>query len=128
MARAYPAWVGQSARYGFVGVIAITIDAAVLATALRCGTSPYAGRLLSLSAMVCSTWWLNRSITFRTTAAPSFREFGHYVLLALAGLLLNYGLYVLATWATGRYWAGLGAGSAAAAVFNFFRYRKLFAA
>jgi len=127
VAQRFPAWVGQSARYGGVGVIALAIDAAVLEAALRLGASPYAGRIVSLSAMVCSTWWLNRRFTFRTATPPSWREFGHYVVLALAGLLLNYGLFVAVTWATGRYWAGLAAGSAAAAVFNFFRYRKLFA-
>lgn len=128
MARGYPAWVGQSARYGGVGFIALLVDAAVLEAALRLGATPYSGRLFSLSVMVCTTWWLNRSITFRTAPPPSWREFGHYVLLALAGLLLNYGLFVIVTRVTGSHWAGLGAGSAAAAVFNFFRYRKLFAA
>ncbi len=127
MARDFPVWVGQSARYGGVGVIALLVDAAVLEIALRFGATPYAGRVLSLAVMVCTTWWLNRTITFRTKSAPSWREFGHYVMLALAGLLLNYGLFVAVTWATGSHWAGLGAGSAAAAVFNFFRYRKLFA-
>ena len=126
-ARVFPAWVGQSARYGVVGVIALAIDAAVLEAAIRLGATPYAGRVASLSVMVCATWWLNRSVTFRTQTPPSWREFGHYVLLALAGLLLNYGLFVAVTWLTGSHWAGLAAGSAAAAVFNFFRYRKLFA-
>jgi putative flippase GtrA len=126
--RDYPAWVGQSARFGVVGVIALAIDAAVLAATVAIGWSPYAGRVASLACMVCATWWLNRSLTFRTTAAPSWREFAHYVALAFAGVVINYSLYSLVLWATGDKWLGLLVGTAVTAVFNFFRYRKLFAA
>jgi putative flippase GtrA len=125
--RTSPAWVGQSARFGVVGIIALAIDATILAATARIGWSPYAGRALSLACMVCATWWLNRRLTFRTQADPSWREFAHYVGLAFAGVVLNYGLYSVILWATGDKWLGLLVGTAVTAVFNFFRYRKLFA-
>ena len=125
--RDLPVWVGQSARYGVVGVIALAIDVSVLEVLVRVGMSPYLARVFSLAVMVCATWWLNRTLTFRTQSAPSLREFAHYVMLALAGLGLNYGLYSAALWLTGSRWVGIALGTAAAAVLNFFRYRKLFA-
>lgn len=125
--RSYPAWVGQSARFGVVGVIALILDAAILAATVAAGWSPYAGRVLSLACMVCATWWLNRRLTFRTRADPSWREFFHYVALAFAGVVLNYTLYSLVLWWTGDKWLGLLVGTAVTAVFNFFRYRNLFA-
>ena len=127
MARDFPAWVGQSARFGVVGVIALAIDVGVLEMLVRAGMSPYLARVFSLAVMVCATWWLNRTLTFRTQTAPSLREFAHYVMLALAGLALNYGLFSAALWLTGSRWVGIALGTAAAAVFNYIRDRELFA-
>ena len=70
-------------------------------------------------------WWLNRHVTFRTPAPPSWREFGAYALNSLAGAAINYALYSGIVAAGAPPLAGLVVGTGVAAVFNFFRYRAI---
>ena len=120
--------IGQSLRFGVAGGIAVAIDAAVLAGTGALGISPYLGRLVSLSLMLITTWWLNRTYTFRTAAAPSWREFRGYCVTALLGVATNYGLYALVLLATGNKWLGLIIGSIGGALQNFIRMRRLLGA
>ena len=122
---ALPAWAGQIVRFGFVGGLGFVLDAGVLWLTLRAGASPYAGRVLSIAVTIIFTWWLNRRLTFATAAAPSWREFGAYLLQSLAGAALNYAVYSSAVWAGGAVWLGLVLGTGLASVFNFFRYRTI---
>lgn len=117
--------LGQSLRFGIAGGVGVAIDVGVLAATGAAGISPYAGRLLSLALMLISTWWLNRSFTFRTAAAPSWREFRDYCLTAMLGVATNYGLYALVLFATGNKWLGLIVGSIGGALQNFVRMRRL---
>lgn len=120
--------IGQSLRFGVAGGVGVGIDVAVLAATGALGISPYLGRLVSLSLMLISTWWLNRSFTFRTAAAPSWREFRDYCITAMFGVVTNYGLYALVLFATGNKWAGLIVGSIGGALQNFIRMRRLLGA
>ena len=120
-----PPWAGQVARFGIVGGIGFVLDAGVLWLTLRAGASPYAGRVLSIVVTIVFTWWLNRRLTFATAAAPSWREFGAYVLQSLAGAAVNYAVYVGVLWAHGPVWLALVLGTGIASVFNFFRYRTI---
>ncbi len=115
----------QVLRFLFVGGSAALLDAAVLAVALHFGGSRYLSRPLSLAVSVVYTWWLNRRLTFATAAPPSWREFGHYVAVSLAGVLLNLALYSAALWLRAPIWLAFCIGTGTAAVFNFLRYRAL---
>jgi putative flippase GtrA len=97
----------------------------VLWLAVRAGTSPYAGRVVSLAAAIIYTWWLNRRLTFATAAPPTWREFGHYVVVSLAGAVINYAIYSAALALGAPLWLGFILGTGIAAVFNFLRYRAL---
>ena len=120
-------WIGEVVRFAGVGLAAFALDYGVLAATLAVGASPYAGRVLSIAAAIVFTWVLNRWLTFRTPAPPSWREFGAYALQSLAGAALNYAVYSAALWAGARVLAALVLGTGLAAVFNFVRYRKLLA-
>ena len=116
----------QALRFGGVGLATFALDYGVLAATLAAGASPYAGRVLSIAAAIVFTWALNRWLTFRTAASPSWREFGAYALQSLAGAALNYAVYSAALWAGAPVLAALVLGTGIAAVFNFVRYRALF--
>lgn len=114
-------------RFGLVGVVAVAADAALLHIGLLAGVSPLAARIVSLSACVVVTWALNRRFTFRSDRAPSWSEFGSYVVAAAIGIALNYGAYALVVLAGGAPVAGLGTGAALAALVNFLSFRRLLA-
>ena len=110
-----------------VGLTAFALDYAVLTAVLYAGISPYGGRIISIIAAIILTWALNRRLTFRTAAPPSWREFGAYGLQSLAGAVLNYAVYSAALWAGASVLGALVFGTGLAAAFNFVRYRKLLA-
>ena len=112
-------------RFGFVGLSAFALDYGVLAATIQLGASPYAGRVLSMALAMVLTWVLNRRLTFKTSAPPSWREFAAYTGLALAGIALNYAIYSAVLWAGASLLAAMVLGTGIAAVFNFWRYRSL---
>jgi putative flippase GtrA len=123
--RGIPPWAGEVVRFGFVGLSAFALDYGVLAATVHFGASPYAGRVLSMALATVLTWVLNRWLTFKTSAPPSWREFGTYAGLALAGIAINYTIYSGVLWAGGGLVPALVLGTGIAAVFNFWRYRSL---
>ena len=120
-----PAWAGEAGRFVVVGGLAFVLDAAVLWLMLRAGASPYAGRIVSIAVSIVFTWWLNRRLTFRTAAAPSWREFGAYVVQSLLGAAVNYAIYAGVVAAGAPVAVGLVLGTGVAAVVNFVRYRAI---
>ena len=120
-----PPWAGQVGRFLIVGSTAFLLDWAVLRLMLAAGAGPYLGRAVSMSAGMVLAWWLNRRVTFRTPAPPSWREFGAYVVNSLAGAAINYAIYAAVVAAGAPVTAGLVLGTGIAAVFNFFRYRAI---
>ncbi len=123
--RTFPPWAVQAAKFVGIGGIAFLLDWGILRLTIAAGVSPYAGRVVSIAVTIVFTWWFNRRLTFRTTAPPSWREFGAYALQSLAGAVINYLIYagVIATGAPVL--AGLVLGTGVASVFNFFRYRAI---
>lgn len=115
----------QIGRFLLVGGTAAVIDYGVLMAGIHFGGSRYAARILSIAVAIVYTWWLNRQLTFTTTAPPSWREFTHYVALALAGSVLSFALYSGALWLGAPIWLGFCIGTGVGAVFNFLRYRAL---
>lgn len=120
-----PSWAAQVARFAVVGGLGFVVDASVLWLTLRAGASPYTGRVASMAVATVVTWALNRHLTFRTAAPPTWREFGAYVVQSLLGAGVNYALYAGTIAAGGPVVAALVLGTGVAAVFNFFRYRVI---
>ena len=115
----------QIVRFLLVGGTAALVDYGVLMAGIHFGGSRYASRVVSIAVAIVYTWWLNRHLTFATTAPPSWREFSHYVALALSGSLLSFALYSGGLWLGAPIWLAFCLGIGAAAVFNFLRYRAL---
>jgi putative flippase GtrA len=123
-----PGPTGQVLRFAIVGGLAFLLDAAILQTLVGLGFGPVAGRVFSLSAAVTATWLLNRTLTFTTPRRPSWREFAHYVLVSLIGMLINYAVYSAGIFLHVPLLVALAIGTIAGATFNFFRYRQLLGA
>jgi putative flippase GtrA len=117
--------LGQLVRFGLVGGSAAALDFAVLMTVIHFGGSRYFSRVISVGMAMVYTWALNRRLTFATVAAPSWREFGHYVAVTLAGVTINLVLYSTALWVGAPVPLAFVIGTGTAAVFNFLRYRIL---
>ncbi len=123
-----PDWVGAVARFGIVGGLAAGLDYTTLRLLIWQGMSPYYARIVSVAVTVVFTWALNRTLTFKVATPPSWREFGHYVAVAIGGIILNLGIY------SGLLWVGLPLtiafviATGLTAVYSFLRYRLVFGA
>lgn len=79
------------AAIGFVGYI---VDASITyAGAKYLGLSPELARPPGFIIATIVNFLLNRAITFRHSRAPLLRAFRRYVLVASAGLAVNYAVY-----------------------------------
>ncbi len=128
MKRDLPEWVGAAARFGVVGGLATGLDYIVLKLLIWQGMSPYYGRFISVSVSVVFTWLLNRTLTFKVAAPPSWREFGHYVAVAIGGILLNLGIYSGLLWLKVPLTIAFVVATGLTAVYSFLRYRAVFGA
>jgi putative flippase GtrA len=120
-----PGLQGQILRFAVVGGLGFVVDAAVLQGSVHLGASPAVGRVFSIAAAVTFTWILNRSLTFAAAAAPSWREYAHYVADSLAGMVVNYAVYSVAVFLHAPLMVALALGTIVGSVFNFLRYRRL---
>lgn len=124
--RRLPGWIGQVLRFVLVGGSAAALDAGTLwGLVHEAGVSFYAGRAVSISAAMVFTWWLNRTVTFRTPTPPSWPEFANYVLMSLGGATINFMISAGLVLAGALPAVGFVVGTGVAAVFNFFRYRAI---
>ena len=117
--------VRQVAVFAGVGLAAAGLDWGVLNGLGALGVTPYAARVASVALATVLTWQLNRRLTFRSPASPSWGEFGRYTVAALSGLAINYLLFAGLLAAGAPLWLAFITGTGAAAVFNFLRYRAL---
>ena len=86
-------------RFGVCGVAAFIVDAGILWILVGLGVYPLMARVMSISLAMVVAWWGNRTLTFRMTTPPTWREFGRYVLLASGLAGLNYALFAaLVVW------------------------------
>jgi putative flippase GtrA len=120
-----PAWVGQVIRFGLVGGLAAMLDYGVLWLVVHAGGSRYAARVLSIAVAMLFTWVLNRTLTFRTEAPPTWREFIHYMAVGLSGSLLNLAIYWCLLWLRATTSVAFVAGTLLTAIYSFLRYRSL---
>lgn len=97
--------------FGGVGVAGFVVDTAVLYS-LQGWLGPFAARIPSFLCAVTTTWWLNRTITFRErpSGLGATAEFRRYVVLMLLGGAVNYMAFALclALLATARAYPVLG--------------------
>ena len=121
-----PAWVGQSLRFGLIAPLIFLVDFSLLTLLVKAGIPPLAGRVGSLSASVVVGFGLNRAFTFRAAGRPSLREFGRYVIAAMLGIAVNYGVFALAHRAGAPNAAAVALGMLAAALVTFTRFRAIF--
>lgn len=120
----------ETILFGVAGTIGFMVDTAVL-YALQGFMGPFYARILSFLAAVLATWLINRNLAFRGRASSLSRkkEFLSYMILMLAGGLVNYGVYsALVLWLplVRQYLIlGVAAGSLAGMVVNFLTARFL---
>lgn len=120
-------WQGQALRFVVVGVSTAVLDFGVLAGLTSLGLSPYLARPLSILVALVAAWQLNRRMTFRTGAPPTWAEFLAYAGTAAVGAFINFALYSGALLLGAPLWLAFVIGTAVASVFNFLRYRIVLA-
>lgn len=125
MPRRPPLWLGQALRFAMVGLATAGLDFGVLKGLIAVGLSPFLARPVSMMVALVATWLLNRRLTFRTAAEPTWREFGRYAAATLFSMAINYGLYSAALLLGLPVWLAFVIGTGVAAVFNFLRYRTI---
>ena len=83
-------------KFGAVGVCGFLVDASVLYLAWSwLGIDLYSSRVLSYICAATTTWWLNRTWTFRSRDERHWAEWLRFVALNLSGGIVNYTTYAL---------------------------------
>jgi putative flippase GtrA len=120
-----PGPFGQIMRFSIVGGLGFLVDAGVLKAMIYFGAGPTIGRVISIWVTMTFTWMMHRTLTFAIRKAPSWGEYGHYVLSSLVGALINYAVYWVAVYFHTPLLIALAMGVIVGSVFNFLRYRVL---
>jgi putative flippase GtrA len=76
-------------RFSIVGAAAFWLGAVIIARLEAAGVSPLVAQVPALAACVAFTWWCNRRWSFGVGEAPTWREFGRYVVSSAVGLAVN---------------------------------------
>jgi putative flippase GtrA len=90
----------QMLQFAVAGAVGYLIDIGVLMLVYP-WMGAYYGRLLSFACAVCTTWLINRSLTFRHRRREQalHREFSLYFLTTLGGGAVNLACYTLLVYA-----------------------------
>jgi len=111
-----------------VGGLAFALAAGFVLAMVHLGLDKYLSRALSLVVVVLFTFVLNRWATFAAKAPPTWGELFAYVAASLIGLLINYVVFVGASWIKVPLLLAMTAGTLVASTFNFLAYGKIFKA
>ncbi len=110
-------------KFVFVGTIGFLVDAVFLQTLFLLGYGPFISRAFSVVIAMTATWYLNRTIVFRTSNARG-SEYLRHLAAQSVGMIVNVGVYaglLLALPALQELPViALIVGSLAAMVFNYF--------
>ncbi len=88
-----PDVVAQFLRFGTVGAFGFLVDTAVV-YALRVPLGLYGAGVAAYFAAASANWALNRRWTFRGQGGgPAHRQWARFLLVNLAGFVLNRGMY-----------------------------------
>jgi len=109
-----------------VGGLAFGLDAGLVFTMVHFGFDKYLSRALALIVVVLFTFILNRQATFSAKGWPNVQEVVAYVAASLIGLLINYLVFVGATWVKLPLLLAMAAGTIVASTFNFLAYGRIF--
>ncbi len=83
-------WAGFLAS----GLIALSVDAAVLETGVRAfAVHPLVARLLGISCAMVAGWLAHRTLTFALRSRPSIGEFARYAAVGWTTAAVNYGVF-----------------------------------
>lgn len=110
-------------RFVFVGTIGFLVDAAVLQTLFLLGYGPFLSRAFSVVIAMTATWYLNRTVVFRTSNAkgPEYlRHLGAQSLGMVINVVVYSGLLLAIPALQEKPVIALIGGSIAAMFFNFF--------
>ena len=113
-------------RFVVVGGLAFVLDAALVFAMVHLGLDKYLSRALSLFLVVLFTYVLNLQSTFAAEGWPSVQEVTAYIAASLIGLLINYVVFVGASWLKLPLLLAMAAGTLVASTFNFLAYGKIF--
>lgn len=102
-------------QFGLVGCTGFLVDAGLtLALTQALPLAPELSRVVGFVCAATITWELNRRFTFRSSAGKS--SWLPYVLVAAAGALLNFGIFLAWIRFAGTAWTDLLTGIAFGAV------------
>jgi putative flippase GtrA len=76
-----------------IGSCGFCIDAALTISLVQLGVTPFLARPPSFVIVTLINFSLNRIFTFRSVGTPWLAALGRYVLVCIAGLVLNYAVY-----------------------------------
>ncbi|MFN9611298.1 MAG: GtrA family protein [Hyphomonadaceae bacterium] len=113
-------------RFVVVGGLAFGLDAGLVFTMVHFGFDKYLSRALALIVVVLFTFFLNRQATFSAKGWPNVQEVVAYVAASFIGLLINYLVFVGATWVKLPLLLAMAAGTIVASTFNFLAYGRIF--
>jgi len=89
-----PRLAAQLPAFALIGLVGFAVDASITYLCAKyLALSPVLARPPGFIAATIVNFLLNRAITFRHSRAPVFRAFRRYVLVASAGLAVNYAVY-----------------------------------
>ena len=116
--------------FSIIGILGFIVDVAVLDTVVHyLKTDPYLGRLISFFAAATTTWWLNRTLTFRRKDKHTFGEWIGYVSLMMVGALANFTIYSIIVWSAGSTYTilltAVAAGSVSGMCIHFISARSI---
>lgn len=86
--------VSQFGRFVGVGLAGFGIDTGATVFLVGLGWSPWAARLVAITAAMVFTWLANGRFTFARRDRVSDSTFLPYVLVALGTAALNYGVFL----------------------------------
>ncbi|GGF64467.1 hypothetical protein GCM10011332_18210 [Terasakiella brassicae] len=79
----------------FAGASAFLVNTIILYVLSNVlGVHAYVGQIVGLWGSITASWWINRTKTFKTTAAPSWVEYRAYCGSMLLASLTNYICYI----------------------------------
>jgi len=114
----------QFILFALVGIAGFVVDAGILYVVLKIGLGYFAGRAVSFTCAVLTTWLINRKTTFaHRPDQPLAEEATRYLIAMSLGGVVNYGVYslVIIEFHNSAYIAfcAVAAGSIAGLFFNF---------
>ena len=89
-----PRLLRQGAGFLISGLVALAVDAAMLAALTRiAGLAPLVARPIGIAVAMVAGWLSHRWLTFDVTTAPTVAEYLRYAAVAWIAAALNYAIF-----------------------------------